>query len=674
MKSKIVFGMAVKNESNTLEASVESVRHLVDDIFISVDETSDEATMLKARALTKNVYRHSFTSKEKPFGSFCDLRNAMIKHAEALEADWFTWLDGHERYIYNQGFNFRQLIDDHPNSDVFMLPLDNVGVLTPQARLWRCGIGVHWIYDFHNKIWGYREDRISFIPSGCIVLHERDKQAEEHRKIRDNQRFECCKNYFNEILKNNPSDSRSWYYLGNTFGHEGYDKEAYDAYMKGYAIETWVPMKWQEGYYAASALYKLEKFDECRKLCMELNELQKRSEVFMLLGQISEIRGDVDGAIMWYTNASRCSMPNHEAYIVIEKSAFEYEPHAALADLYSKTDEMKALIQVKEALKYKDIPSNIMESLNKIRAEIKGSDTRPKILVLNSLKGYKIDFLPTLVEKVEKELDFTVVSGYSEAEGLLGEADTIFVEWCDENAVNISREKRAQKVVVRLHGYEAFGHVANVNWDNVDDVIFVSEHTLLQARINHPRLRQHVIPNGIDLDKFKIYPAKKTGYNVAFVGSLNSKKNLPLLLYIMMELPKEYILHVAGDWQEPHLAVWWYNFINENNLRSRVVMHGHRWDINRWLGEEIDYLISPSVTESFGVSIAEAMACGVMPIIHRRPGVAKLWPEECIFDTADEAALKIIQKPIDPRVLRQWIKDRYDLNIVAKKVSAILYG
>lgn len=55
--------------------------------------------------------------------------------------------------------------------------------------------------------------------------------------------------------------------------------------------------------------------------------------------------------------------------------------------------------------------------------------------------------------------------------------DIIFCEWCSLNAVWYSKNKLpGQKLIIRLHRYELFTvHFFNVNWKNVDKIIFISD-------------------------------------------------------------------------------------------------------------------------------------------------------------------------------------------------------
>ncbi|WP_434281928.1 glycosyltransferase [Clostridium botulinum] len=82
-----------------------------------------------------------------------------------------------------------------------------------------------------------------------------------------------------------------------------------------------------------------------------------------------------------------------------------------------------------------------------------------------------------------------------------------------------------KKIICRLHSYEAFtSYIYEVNWGNVDKVIFVAEHIkrFVLSKVFIPEEKVYVIPNGIDLSKQE-FKERKKGFNIAYVGYINFK-------------------------------------------------------------------------------------------------------------------------------------------------------
>ena len=121
----------------------------------------------------------------------------------------------------------------------------------------------------------------------------------------------------------------------------------------------------------------------------------------------------------------------------------------------------------------------------------------------------------------------------------------------------------------------------------------------------------------------------------------------------MLEL-HTFEFHIAGTFQDPHLEYYTMNVINELH---NVWYYGWTDQKDEWL-EGVDYLISPSIVESFGYSIAEAMCKGIKPLIHHRPGA--IWPET--WRTMDDLELMIDKNsPYESDAYRQHIINNFSI-------------
>ena len=113
---------------------------------------------------------------------------------------------------------------------------------------------------------------------------------------------------------------------------------------------------------------------------------------------------------------------------------------------------------------------------------------------------------------------------------------------------------------------------------------------------------------------------------VGFLGRIQAKKNLRLLIDALAELPEHVQLLVAGGGTE---------LAQEERARAATLGVDRRVE---WLGylkphareqflDNIDLLAMPSAFESFGMSAAEAMSRGVPVVIAERTGVAEVTAE-----------------------------------------------
>jgi FkbM family methyltransferase len=109
------------------------------------------------------------------------------------------------------------------------------------------------------------------------------------------------------------------------------------------------------------------------------------------------------------------------------------------------------------------------------------------------------------------------------------------------------------------------------------------------------------------------------------------------ILSRLVKIDSRYRLKVAGEFQDMRYAVYFRSILSKLELKENIKFFGHVKDIPQWFErEDINYLLSTSIFESFGYNIAEAMAMGVRPLIHNFPGAEELWPIDCLFNTTDE--------------------------------------
>lgn len=259
-------------------------------------------------------------------------------------------------------------------------------------------------------------------------------------------------------------------------------------------------------------------------------------------------------------------------------------------------------------------------------------------------------------------------------------ADICWFEWCDQLIAYGSNHALAKekKLICRIHRYEVFtDNALNVQWENVDKLIVVTEHlqNILEESIPDigKRVSIHVVENGVDLTKFN-FKEKKDGYNLAFIGDMNYRKNPFFMLQILkklVEINPQYKLYIAGVFTDQLIERYWNYQIKELGLEKNIIFEGWQNDINKWLADK-NYILAPTIHESFGYFIAEAMACGIKPIIHNFLYAKEIWPQEYLFNTIDEAVEMVLDKNYDSIKYREFIELNYSLDKQINKINHLL--
>ncbi|MGL6169330.1 MAG: glycosyltransferase family 4 protein, partial [Fusobacteriaceae bacterium] len=196
-----------------------------------------------------------------------------------------------------------------------------------------------------------------------------------------------------------------------------------------------------------------------------------------------------------------------------------------------------------------------------------------------------------------------------------------------------------------------------------------------------------VIPNGVDIDKFKnANHLKKEGFFkkenddilLVMIARLDRAKDHETLIEALQLLPKKYKLILAGDGEKKEELK---NLVKNKKLENRVIFLG-AWDKIPELLKTCDIVVQSSNFEGFGIVAVEAMAAGVPVIASDVPGLREVVQNGgVLFKKGDskELAKKIIEledcQVKQEIVIRQNLKvQNYSLKKTAKEYLKIYTG
>lgn len=265
------------------------------------------------------------------------------------------------------------------------------------------------------------------------------------------------------------------------------------------------------------------------------------------------------------------------------------------------------------------------------------------------------------------------VSSRQEIEAAIDWADIVWLDFCNEPAIyatqTLEQMRRAgkpiPKCIVRMHSYEAFTQMpSQVNWTVVNTLVYVNPEVKSIAESTNEKLAGDtgggiaIIPNGVNLDVPEVNHGD--GYDIAVVSSINSKKNPQMVLQILDALNERdshgYTVHWAGAVQDERYKRYLDYMIDEMGLTKYVKFYGHVSDMETfWKGK--NFLLHTSIFESFGYSIFEAAARGIIPIVHNFPGAQWLYDPDWLFDTVKAA---------------RWMIDDYVYNYESTARNAVI--
>lgn len=292
-------------------------------------------------------------------------------------------------------------------------------------------------------------------------------------------------------------------------------------------------------------------------------------------------------------------------------------------------------------------------------------------------------FLGDIVEKLSEQYDTQniVLSNSQEMHQIdkwMAWSDISWFEWCDNlvayaGKLELAREKI---IVCRLHSYEAFtNYPAQVNWANIDKLVFVSEglqkYTVDNFKINKDIT--NVIPNGVDTEKWN-FRQRHAGFNVAYVGYINYKKGPMLLLHTFKAIydkDQRYKFYLAGQYQDPRYLLYFNQMVKEFGLENNFFFEGWQKDIDKWL-EDKDYILCSSVLESQNMSVMQAMAKGIKPVIHNFAGAKGIYPDRYLWNTIEEAVSMVTECGYNSLEYREFINQNYSFSAQIKVINNML--
>lgn len=148
--------------------------------------------------------------------------------------------------------------------------------------------------------------------------------------------------------------------------------------------------------------------------------------------------------------------------------------------------------------------------------------------------------------------------------------------------------------------------------------------------------KSYIVPNSIDVSKYsklpqrgvflQEYPYLKNKRLIVFYGRITAKKGMDILIQsfykLSMEFPDLHLIIAGSDEENYSLKVkkWILNY----ELSEKVTFTGLLTGVNKYsvlIDSEI--FVLPSYSENFGMSVIEAMLCGIPIVISSGVGICK---------------------------------------------------
>lgn len=366
--------------------------------------------------------------------------------------------------------------------------------------------------------------------------------------------------------------------------------------------------------------------------------------------------------------------------------------YLAFTDEETYRKAAKRCFQASQKYQIANVSKKIITELNNL------IPSKPTIL----FAGHDFKFLNWYIEHCKQSGEYNVLidqwrnhTAHDERKSyaLLEQADIIFCEWGLGNAVFYSHNKlRGQKLYIRVHRQELVtDHLQLVNFNNVTKVIAISTHIYeeFQRVKNIPREKMVVIPNMVDVDRFKKPKKDNIEYHIGLLGYVPKLKRLDRAIAIFEKLyehDKRFKLYIKGKhprelrwlWKQPNELKYYkqlFKKIKRSKWRKNIIFDSHGDDVAEWF-TNINFILSTSDIESFHLAPMEGMASGTIPVVFNWPGAETLYPKENVVKSEEEAVQLILEQEQERTTSKDEYEEmvrKYDKESIINKLEELIF-
>jgi len=181
---------------------------------------------------------------------------------------------------------------------------------------------------------------------------------------------------------------------------------------------------------------------------------------------------------------------------------------------------------------------------------------------------------------------------------------------------------------------------ARINWAKIDRIVTTTEYVDTCFRKKYPRVRvlRQIIPEGVDTQRFRPAENKAYGRNFCAIGKFSEAGQVGLMLqcfHAIQSTMPDCKFFLTGDFADLQTLDYIQQMAARLNLPVKFDPASGK--LSDYLLDK-DFIVSAEISDRDDKTLAQAMACGVVPLIHSRPGAEFIYPEQYLYDSPQECA------------------------------------
>lgn len=340
---KISVTSIVKNEEGVIGRCLDSTKEIASE-YVYVDTGSIDNTV---NIIKDKVGKCYFTEWE---GDYAKARNYGVRRCSG---DWVLVLDADEHLAPQSAKNLKKILSEVPENiwEILVLVKDYTDAsMIPTYilyghRLFRNHKGILWGGKGHEALTTPLNHRSQ--DSRIVVMHDKTPSAASPIQPKPNELAQVFVDNFLEAIKNNPKDSRSMFYLANTYMGKAKWQKAIEWYHTYLETSGWKDERYQARYYCARCYMFIGEFNKARETMLDAyEERDDRNEGEIVLGELAFKQKKYKQALMWFNLAKdkleyckNNGLP--ETLLFLEGRAYTYQPYDWLAYTYYQLGDKK---------------------------------------------------------------------------------------------------------------------------------------------------------------------------------------------------------------------------------------------------------------------------------------------------------------------------------------------
>jgi len=281
----------------------------------------------------------------------------------------------------------------------------------------------------------------------------------------------------------------------------------------------------------------------------------------------------------------------------------------------------------------------------------------------------------------------------------IGSANTVWVEWCQRLAVQMSLQARSsQRLIVRLHSFEAFTIFPHLmDWSNVDDLVFVAPHIrdLIIPQLlgfDPETTNVHVIPVAVDAASLRRTKSAGSAKTLAVLGWSAAAKDVTWaidLLSLLLKQDPDFRLLIVGSEPNPQTSTGAQHYFTSVLERAHQADVAHAIEFIPFTDDvpnlltRVGVIVSSSVREGCHTAVIEGSCSGAIPVVRNWPffknfdAPRQIFPPEWVVDDLQQGVTRILEATSNAAFAQQSDRvatqgaELFDNSVISAKLGAL---